>query len=176
MPTSVPGTCKPAHAVRLRLRHPTLQRGFTLVEVMVVLLIIGLMVSGVSLTVDHLHARDTERAVDRLRWSLEASAERARIQGLHIALERLADGYRFSVLHTDGRWIALEDPPVFTEQRFPDTLRWNTLAVEQQPSDRIVFNHRAPRYEIVLAHAGQPVRLAGQRSGAVIRVGDPPTP
>ena len=91
-------------------RRPTLQRprrcvqGFTLIEVMVVLVIIALTATGISVALDAVQGREASRAVERLRLVLEATAERASVRGQPIAVEFIADGYRFSAFETDGNW------------------------------------------------------------------------
>ena len=54
--------------------------GFTLIEVMVVLVIMGVMATGISLGIDSLRGRDADQALKRLRLVLEASADRASVR------------------------------------------------------------------------------------------------
>lgn len=143
--------------------------GFTLVEVLVVLTIVGLVLAGTSLSVDALRHRDAELALARLQRVLEASAEHAQVSGRPIAFERLADGYRFSALDADGRWVAYEAPPVFTERVLPDGLRWGEWRDAAGPADRLVFGHRAPRFELRVHDAGGTTVLRGRSTGAVER-------
>ncbi|MFN3985099.1 MAG: prepilin-type N-terminal cleavage/methylation domain-containing protein [Rhodocyclaceae bacterium] len=172
MPTSVPGnsdrvavaTLPPA---ALPTPAPRRARGFTLIEVLVVLTILGLAISGVSLSLEALRGRDTDLALERLRWVLEASAERARIRGQAIAFDPLPDGYRFSILDTDGRWIAFEEGPIFVEKVLPDGLAWSDLRVEGQRASRIVFASRAPRFELQVRTRDGVARLAGRTTGVV---------
>ena len=86
--------------------------GFTLIEVMVVLVIMGVMATGITIGLDSLRGRDAEQALKRLRLVLEASADRAVVRGRPIAIEFLPDGYRFSALDADDNWRPLIDPPV----------------------------------------------------------------
>ena len=86
--------------------------GFTLIEVMVVLVIMGVMATGITLGIDSLRGRDADQALRRLRLVLEASADRASVRGRPIAVEFLPDGYRFSALDPDDNWRPLIDPPI----------------------------------------------------------------
>lgn len=146
-------------------------RGFTLIEVLVVMTIIGLAISGVTIGLESLRGRDDALALERLRWVLEATAERARIRGQAIAFEPLADGYRFSLLDADGRWIVFEDAPVFVARTLPASLRWNGLTVNGRDSDRIVFGSQAPRFLLQL-HRGTDgsAHLEGRHNGTVTLV------
>lgn len=142
-------------------------RGFTLIEVLVVMTILGLAISGVSLSLETLRNRDTDLASERVRWVLEAAAERARIRGQAIAFETLADGYRFSIRDVDGRWIAFDEAPLFVERVLPENLRWMSLKVEGVETDRIVFASRAPRFELRMQSGDSDIRLDGRPTGAV---------
>lgn len=103
---------------------PELQRGFTLVELMVVVMIIGLMFGVVALQVS---GRDPGKVLDyegeRLRRCLELASQtawlEARLLGLHIR----ATGYDF-VEHRNGGWQAPRDPPC-ARHRFPAELGWS---------------------------------------------------
>lgn len=145
-------------------------RGFTLIEVLIVLLILGIALAGVSLSIDGFAARDTRMALERLRFTLEASAERAQLRGQPLAFELLADGYRFSVLDANGKWVALDEPPVFVERVLPASLVWAGLSTEEDPngtSQRIVFRAEAPRFQLHLRADDAHVTLNGRATGAV---------
>jgi len=141
--------------------------GFTLIELLVVLIVVGIAVSGASLGLDALRGRDTELAAERLRFVLEAAAERAQVRGRPLTLELLPDGYRFSALDADGRWAAFDEPPVFTEKLLPPQMRWE-LRVEGRRSDRLVFGARAPRFELLLTTPDGRFALSGNETGAVV--------
>ena len=148
------------------------QRGFTLIEVMVVLVIMGVMATGISLGIDSLRGRDADQALKRLRLVLEASADRASVRGRPIAIELLPDGYRFAALDADDNWRPLIDPPVFTERTLPAGLAWAGLRLDGQAeasaAPRLQFGTQAPEYELRVATPGGNARFTGKASGEVI--------
>ena len=143
------------------------RQGFTLIEVLVVLTIVGLVASGISLSLETLRGRDTDRAIERLRHVLEHTAERAQTRGQPIALELLTDGYRFSTLDTDGRWVAFEEAPLFVERVLPNDLSWGGLRLDTGETRRLVFGNRAPRFELAVDTPAGRVLLSGTPTGAV---------
>lgn len=105
------------------------RNGFTLIEMMVVLIIVGVIASlaMVRLTTDDDAAqarREAERLGALLRLARDEAIVRARSMGLHLA----ADGYRFA-LYDSGRWRDLEGDAVFRERRLPDHLRLTVVDV-----------------------------------------------
>jgi general secretion pathway protein H len=144
--------------------------GFTLIEVMVVLAIVGTLAGVLGLGLGALSGRDAERAVARLRLVLEASVERAEVRGQPTAFERLADGYRFSAQTTDGRWQPLEEPPMFTETRLPAELRWGAASFAGRALAReaaLTFGPTPAAFTLELGGDGAAWRLAGFASGEV---------
>jgi general secretion pathway protein H len=153
-------------------RHPARRHaGFTLIEIMVVLVIMGVMATGISIGLDSLRGRDADQALRRLRLVLEATADRAIVRGRPIAIELLPDGYRFSALDPDDNWRPLNDPPVFTERTLPGGLSWAGLRLDGQAdatSPRLQFGSQTPEYELRVATPAGNARLRGKANGEVI--------
>ncbi|MCB1906273.1 MAG: prepilin-type N-terminal cleavage/methylation domain-containing protein [Rhodocyclaceae bacterium] len=146
------------------------RRGFTLIEVLVVLVIVGLVATGIGISLAALEGREAARAVERLRLVLEASAERAAVRGQPIAVEFLADGYRFTAFDTDGNWRALVDPPLFAERVLPSDVHLRQLLIEGREAStqpRLVFASAAPDFRLALDTPDGPVWLIGRATGAV---------
>ena len=131
------------------------------------MVIIGIAIAGVSISLDVLRGRDTQLALERLRWVLEATAERARLRGTPLAFEQVADGYRFSQLYPDGRWLPFEAPPVFTEKTLPAELSWGELRASGQRAQRIVFGTRAPHFTLAVHTPQGLARYQGTPTGRV---------
>lgn len=152
-----------------------MQRGFTLVELLVVLVIAGIALGGVRFAVSAVQAHDAERALEQLRRGLEACAERAAIRGRPLALELLADGYRYVEMDDDGRWRAFAEAPLFVPRQLPEELRWLELRTTAGAARRLAFGQRAPRFELALRGSQGTVRLHGDPAGRVVLQRDPAT-
>lgn len=145
--------------------------GFTLIELMVVLVIVALVGTGLSLSLGVVHGREAHRAIERLRLVLEATAERAIVRGQPIAIDFLADGYRFTAYETDGSWRPLQEAPVFVERVWPEEVRLQNLMVEgedRSAAPRLVFGSATPEFELRLQTAAGVVTLQGLVTGAVV--------
>jgi type II secretion system protein H len=123
MPILALGPCRAGH----RLHRQT---GFTLIEILVVMAIVATGLSVVSFSFNALEAREERQEGQRLARLLQMTLERAEVRGTPLALERLADGYRFLTQHTDGRWRLLKEGGVWREHRFPKEVRWGMLNIE----------------------------------------------
>lgn len=96
-------------------RHRT-QSGFTLIEMMVVLVIIGIIVSSVVLSVrtDDLEEH-MEIEMQRIQALLNLAREEAVLQGEEMALTIRENKYSFEVLGEKG-WQPITDDKVFRER------------------------------------------------------------
>ena len=95
------------------------QSGFTLIEMMVVLVIIGIIVSSVVLSVrtDDLEEH-MEIEMERIQALLNLAREEAVLQGQEIALTVMEDKYLFEVFDYDKNvWQPITDDRIFRERR-----------------------------------------------------------
>lgn len=94
--------------------------GFTLLEILVVVLIIGIVLTLATLTLrDDIHERlKTEGR--RLAALLTLASQETVLQGAEMAVAFSPQGYRFQVLEED-KWVDAEDP-VLRKRQLPEDL------------------------------------------------------
>ena len=106
------------------------QRGFTLLEVLVVLLIMGVLVGMVSAIV-----RPDDRALvrveaERLAQLLDLAAMESRLTGHTIAWTADGTGYRFWRMAAEGEWSEISDTNQFRARTLPQGMTISALQVE----------------------------------------------
>lgn len=121
--------CQPVSRIRAAcVRAPALQAGFTLLEIMVVVLIIGVMA---AFAVGSIGGRTLDDGLEtearRLRELLVLAADEAVLHGTEVGFVHTADGYRFlspdSAATPAGeapRWIPVADDPTLRPRRLPE--------------------------------------------------------
>ena len=113
----------------LATRHSPLTTGFTLIEVLVVIVIISIVISFISLSIGgDRRAEEIEREARRFAALLEMASEQAVLRSEEWGVRVEDDGYRFMVLDDTGkRWLPVADDAVFRPRTLPD---WMRLEVE----------------------------------------------
>lgn len=110
---------------------PGRDAGFTLLEMLVVVMMVGILATTVTLS----FAPDTHRQLQDEAWRfaqvLEAASEQAE-RGDPLALSWQADGYRFWRQSGDGRWLSPDDA-LLGERRWPSGIRAEPLPDERSP-------------------------------------------
>lgn len=151
---------------------PRSAHGFTLIEVMVVLIIITLFSSLTVLSLEGVRSHSVDSEIERLRTVLETASDYANVHGTPIAVDFLADGYRFSALNTDGTWHMLFKPASLAQQTWPASVSVESLEVDKvamKPPLRLVFAQEAPNFKLVLRTASGIQVLTGSLLGTVTR-------
>jgi len=160
-------------------------RGFTLLEVLVVLLIMGLLVGLISA---RLLPDDRARLgveAERLARLLALAGEEARIGGDAVAWTAEAAGYRFWRQDAAAGWRELEDRDLLRPRTLPAGMAVLGLRVENAPASgplRLEFSAggAASAFSLVLGLGDERARITGSPVG-VIAVddaggGDAPAP
>ena len=96
--------------------------GFTLLEVLAVILIIGIVISFASLSIGQNTSRIVQDETERLHGLIQLASEEAVLQGRELALEFDHDRYRFLELGTKD-WQPIEEDKMLRERPLPEAVR-----------------------------------------------------
>ncbi len=83
-------------------------RGFTLLEMLVVLVIAGILVSAATLTMHRNPRTDLREEAQRVALLLESAGDEAQVRARPIAWQPTDHGFRFDIRGEDG-WHTLRD-------------------------------------------------------------------
>ena len=155
MPTSAPGPCS--------------RRGFTLLELLVVLLIMGLF-AGLVAAISHPDERALLRVeAERLAQLLDLAAVEARLSGSPIAWTAEASRYRFWRWRDDAGWSEARDdslrarslPPgmAISELRIEAARPPGGMRIEFDPHGALAYDFQmslgAARYSVAASPLGE---------------------
>jgi len=107
-------------------RRATCQRGFTLIELAVILLIITIVIAAVGINLtrsDHDRVRDE---AERLALLLQAARDEAILQGRVVVLQINTDGYRFLEVGDDGKLSAIGAGDLLAPHELPAPITAST--------------------------------------------------
>ncbi|WP_428983370.1 GspH/FimT family pseudopilin [Paraburkholderia diazotrophica] len=116
------------------------QRGFTLLEMLVVLVIAGLLVSLAALTMTRNPRTDLNEEAQRLALLFESAGDEAQVRARPIAWLPVEGGFRFDI-HTNDGWRPLRDDDLLGPRQWEGGV--TGVAIDYPGSDthseRIVF-------------------------------------
>lgn len=106
------------------------QYGFTLLEVMVVVLIMGLIVGLVSVILEPDERGLLNVESQRLAQLLELAAAEARVSGTSLAWVADSSGYRFEQMTPDRGWVDVENNDSLRARQLPAAITIGGLLLE----------------------------------------------
>ncbi len=129
----------------------TQQRGFTLLEVLVVVFIIGIILTFATLTVGNRTQEALGQEALRLSARLKLANEEAVMQAKEYAMEFTADGYRFLVFEKN-EWRVLDQDDTLRARRLPSGF-WIKVNLQDEPV-QIKEDEKSPK-RIYLLSSGE---------------------
>lgn len=93
-------------------------QGFTLLEVITVVIIIGIVISFATLSVSQNDDHRARDEVERIQHLMQLVSEQAVLQGKEYALQINRDGYQFVTLDGD-EWKPVTDDSLLRQREFP---------------------------------------------------------
>ncbi|MGF6416715.1 general secretion pathway protein H [Stenotrophomonas sp. AN71] len=137
-------------------------RGFTLLELMVVLVIIGICTAGIGLGLGSLldPGRQLRQEAERLAQRLQVARDEARIDGRTLRWQADTGGYRFSRRDGTG-WADVQRDDLLRPQR------WQLAGITVQPTTPIELSPEwiGVAWELRLSLEGRQLRLRDDGSG-----------
>ncbi len=105
-------------------------RGYTLIEILVVVLLIGIVLGVVGLQVSGGEQRAVREESERLALLMQHAQEEAILRARPIVFESGADGYRFSLPAADGKLALMESDLVLHPRTLPAALRIVSIEID----------------------------------------------
>ncbi len=146
------------------------QGGFTLLEILVVLLVIGIISAAVALGVSMDDRRTTAIEASRLADLLEEAEEEAMSRGEKLAWSGAGDSYLFWKMDEAGKWQQIADDDLFKGHVFQDGISIDAVNLNGLPSDKkIVFNPSGVNtpFRIVLSGTESKIGISGDAMNRV---------
>ena len=172
----------PTSATGISSSFKRVQCGFTLIEIMVVMLIIGIMTAGLVLSISVAHGdRPLDQERDRILGLTDYMREQAALQSREYGMRCFQGGYEFLVYNHDpqnpanGLWQRLDDDPMMRARHLPQGLEL-TLAVDGRkivlPKEDVKADELAP--QVLLYSSGElnlfELTLRRASTGAGVRI------
>lgn len=158
------------------IRRPAKSAGFTLLEILVVVVIIGVLASVFLLSIDNGEQDKTQDQAHRFAALVRLAGQEAMLGSRDMAVELFADGYRF-VVYEDEEWKPVEDS-VLSPQQLPEGMSWqihidgvgsDSGSTDQVPRIYLFSTGEMTPFEVILGVEGQDdsYRITGGLDGTL---------
>jgi general secretion pathway protein H len=122
--------------------------GFTLIEMLVVLVIAGILVAAASLSLTRNPRTDLNEEAQRLALAFETASDDAQLRSAPLAWAPVDGGYHFLARERDGGWRTLSDDPLLLPRPWGTeidrvTIRYPGVEGSSGHADRMVFGVEA---------------------------------
>ena len=151
--------------------------GFTLLELLAVIVIIGIIISFASLSIGQNTSRIVQDEAERLHGLIQLAGEEAVLQGRELALEFDHDRYRFLELGAKD-WVPIEEDKMLRERPLPEAVMVKLMleGVEASFEDKkklprifILSSGELTPFDLTLStDEGEEYTLQGQFNGKLV--------
>lgn len=145
--------------------------GFTLIEVLVALVIIGLFAGLISSIVQPDERTLLRVEAERLAQLLDLAGTEARMSGRSLAWITDGSSYRFLRNQRGAGWSEIRNNDLFRERKFPQGMKITGMLIEMSPADfmRLEFSPRGsmPAYVIRISFGTERYTVTGSPIGEV---------
>ncbi len=142
------------------------QRGFTLVELLVVILIVGIVAGAVMLSVRGSGEREVENAARRAQALIALACERATLTGRDMGFSIVRDGLRFGYFEPEG-WQTMRSDAA--DELRPRPLGRELVLSAERDGQALVLESdagREPSFACLSSGELTPFRLQVERADA----------
>ena len=165
MPTSAPG----ANNSPIMPRRPW---GFTLIEIMVVMVILAIMMTLVSVNFSHDNGRVLGDEANRLAALLEHAQSEAMLTGKPVAWSATSGKYQFWQRGKEGKWDQPSSDELLRERTFPIAIEFGEIRIAGiaiKADERLIFfaGGLNPPFDIVLKFQDKQLTVRGGATGRV---------
>ncbi len=146
--------------------------GFTLIEIMVVMVILGIMMTLVSVNLYQDDGKVLSEEANRLAALLEHAQSEAMLTGSPVAWSAQSGKYQFWQRGQNGKWDEPSSDEILRERTFPIAIEWGENRVAGNTfkfDDRLIFlaGGLNQPFELKLKYRDKQLNIRGNPMGRV---------